>query len=201
MSFLGVVPLGIYVILHLWTNLSALGGPASYQQALLQSRNHPGFIALELFLGLTILIHAVIGIKLIFKWRPNPTKVRYFSNLKFTLQRLSGIGLALFLVAHIIKARILPSFHPPHTETWMGMHHALWEPVTLTVYILGLLGVSFHLANGLWTFCLTWGLTVTPGSQRRAEIVSALFFVGLLILSALTLYGFMQPIRPEWQVP
>ena len=198
MSLLGFVPLGMYVILHLWTNLSSLGGPLVYNQALLKSRNHPAFIMLEILLGIVILIHMVIGIKLTLRWRSNTTRVRYFSNLKFALQRLSGIGLGLFIMAHVVKARILPSLHPPYVETWLGMHHALWEPITLAVYVLGLLAVSFHLANGLWTFCMTWGLTVTPTAQRRVEWMSVVFFVVLMIMAGLSLYGFMQPVRPEW---
>ncbi len=95
----------------------------------------------------------------------------------------------LFLGAHVVKARFLPAMNG-HVETWAGMHEALSEPVTLAVYALGLLGVSFHLANGLWTAAITWGLTVGPAAQRRMQWVSAIVFLVLLAMSAGAVVGF-----------
>lgn len=199
MSFLGVFPLGIYVVLHLWTNLSAWGGPVAFNTTLQASRHHPAFLVLELLLGAAILIHLTIGIRLILRWRPNTARVPTFSNLKFTLQRLSGLGLALFLVAHLINARIMPALDGRGVEDYCGLREAyLHHKATLPVYILGLLGIAFHLANGLWTFCLTWGFTVTPRSQRVVQTLSFVVFVALLALSAAVLYGFMQPWHTSW---
>lgn len=196
MSLLGIVPLGVYVVLHLWTNVSSLGGPAAWDAALAASRSHPGFLLLEILLGLALLIHTVVGLQLLRRWRPNNLQVRTFSNLKFFLQRLAGLGVGLFVVAHVIKARILPALSPAGKESWHGMREALSEPVTLTVYILGLLGVSYHLANGLWTALITWGVTVSERAQRRSQWVAAALFVLLLILSGLSIYGFLQPWPP-----
>lgn len=193
MSFLGVVPLGVYVVLHLWTNLSSLGGAQRYDLALESSRNHPAFLALEVLLGAALLIHTVVGIGLLTRWRPSGGSTRYFRGLKFLLQRVAGIGVGLFIVAHVVKARILPAVQQAGGhENWAGMHEALSEPLTLTVYVLGLAGTSYHLANGLWTFLITWGLTVTPRAQQRAQWVSAAFLVVLLLMSGLSLYGFLQ---------
>lgn len=199
MSFLGVFPLGIYVVLHLWTNLSSLGGPTAFNNALQGSRHHPAFLFLELLLGLAILLHLFVGIRLILRWRPNLIRVPTFSNLQFTLQRLSGLGLALFLVAHVINARLAPAWDGRGMENFCGMRHVFYhDKLTLPVYILGLLGISFHLANGFWTFCLTWGLTPTVRAQRLMRWLSIIFFMTLLALSGLVLYGFMQPWHSAW---
>lgn len=194
MSFLGVVPLGIYVVLHLWTNLSSLGGPDAFNASLIESRRHPAFVALELLLGAAILVHVVFGVQQMLRWRINNLAARYFRNFKFFLQRLSGIGVGLFLVAHVVKARILPAMTPMGRETWQGMREALHEPITLTVYILGLIGISYHLAEGLWTFLITWGFTVTPAAQRRSEYLAVAFMLALLCMSGLSIYGFLQPM-------
>jgi succinate dehydrogenase / fumarate reductase cytochrome b subunit len=193
MSALGLFPLGTYVVLHLWTNLSSLKGAESFDQALRESRHHPAFIALELLLGLAFVLHIGFGLLLMFRWRPNRLSVEYFGNFKFLLQRVAGIGVGLFLLAHVINARIQPALTPAGFESWQGMRQALSEPVTFTVYVLALLGVSFHLANGLWTFLITWGLTVTPSSQRISQGVSLALFAVLLLMSGLSLYGFLQP--------
>lgn len=197
MSILGLFPLGIYVVLHLWTNLASLGGPTTYNHALLASRSHPTFLALEVLLALAFLAHIVIGIIIVIKWRPNNLRVRKFSNLKFMLQRITGMGILLFLVVHVYNARISPAMKQAGgMENWHGMRKALHEPLTLIVYILALLGVSFHLANGFWTFLLTWGVTVTPKAQKIAQAISAILLVTLLAMSAVTIYGFLQPHPP-----
>ena len=85
MSLLGIAPLGVYVVLHLWTNLSSLGGPESYNAALAASRRHPAFLFLEVLLGLAILAHTVVGVRLMLRWRPNNLEERTFGNLKFLL--------------------------------------------------------------------------------------------------------------------
>lgn len=191
-SLFGVVPLSLYVILHLWTNLYALGGAESFNTRLLETRQSPTFLFLEVVgLGFPMLYHAYIGIKAVFEMRPNNGAYRKLTNLKYLLQRISAIGVLAFLIAHVIKARILPATAAPGGhETWMGMHEALSEPVTFTVYALGLLGVSYHLANGLWLASLTWGISVSPSAQRKMEALSISFFVLLCIMSGLALYGF-----------
>jgi succinate dehydrogenase / fumarate reductase cytochrome b subunit len=55
----------------------------------------------------------------------------------------------------------------------------LREPLTFAVYTLGILGTAYHLANGLWTFCLTWGFSVSRSSQRWLTAASIARF-GLL---------------------
>jgi succinate dehydrogenase / fumarate reductase cytochrome b subunit len=44
----------------------------------------------------------------------------------------------------------------------------------------------FHLANGLWGFCLTWGLTVTVRAQRAAATVFGLLGLLLFVIGANT---------------
>jgi succinate dehydrogenase / fumarate reductase cytochrome b subunit len=193
MSILGVVPLGVYVVCHLWTNMYSLGGEESFNHALRASRQSPAFVLLEVFgLGLPILAHAWIGLKIIARGRPNLSHYGTLRNLKYGLQRLSGLGVLLFLGAHVIKARIMPAMaaEGDGMETWRGMHEALSEMPTFVVYALGLLGISYHLANGVWGSALTLGLTVTPRAQQRMEWISAGFFVLLMAMSFLAIYGF-----------
>jgi succinate dehydrogenase / fumarate reductase cytochrome b subunit len=190
MSILGVVPLGAYVFAHLWTNLYSLAGAEAFDQALKESRASPAFLFLEIFgLGLPILIHTFIGLKIIFKMRPNNLGYRSLRNLKYFLQRVAGLGVLAFLAAHVIKARIMPAMQGG-VETWHGMHEALSEPITFTVYALGMLGISFHLGNGLWGSALTLGMTVSPRGQKWMEWFSAFAFVLLLCMSTLAIYGF-----------
>jgi succinate dehydrogenase / fumarate reductase cytochrome b subunit len=191
-SLFGVVPLSVYVVLHLWTNLYALAGADAFNTRLVETRQSPTFLFLEVVgLGFPIVFHAWIGIKAVLQMRPNNVAYGRLTNWKYLLQRISAVGILLFLGAHVIKARIMPAMASPGGhEDWAGMHNALSEPLTFTVYALGLLGVAYHLANGLWLASLTWGIAVSPRAQRKMEAVTISFFVLLVIMSGLALYGF-----------
>lgn len=200
LAFFGVVPLGVYVVLHLWTNLTALDGAEAFDAALQKSRSHPAFLVLEIFgLGIPLMVHTVLGLREIVRGRQNLLTYTFFDNLKFFFQRLSAVGLALFIGAHLWRARILPSYveckNPPVcSETWMGMHYALSEWPTFIVYALGLLGVSYHLANGLQTASMRLGLVVSRPAQARVQWISWAALAILLAMSAATMYGF-QPFQ------
>jgi len=58
------------------------------------------------------------------------------------------------------------------------------------LYAIGVLSCVFHLANGIWTFGITWGLWVTPQSQRRANYACAVFGVLLGVVGLSALGGF-----------
>jgi hypothetical protein len=47
------------------------------------------------------------------------------------------------------------------------------------LYAIGILSCVFHLANGIWTFGITWGLWVTPAAQRWATAACLVFGLGL----------------------
>ena len=53
MSILGLVPLGAYVVAHLWTNMYSLNGPhgpagaMGYDDAVIASRANPAILFLE----------------------------------------------------------------------------------------------------------------------------------------------------------
>ncbi|HEV3190531.1 MAG TPA: hypothetical protein VGY54_08550, partial [Polyangiaceae bacterium] len=62
-------------------------------------------------------------------------------------------------------------------------HEMHFHAPTLVVYLLGTLGVAYHLANGAQTFCLSWGIVSTRAALRRLEWIAILFFVVLLAMS------------------
>src|SRR4051794_33487685 len=107
LTLFGIVPLGVYVFLHLWTNLYSLAGAKAFNDAVERSRANPAFLFLEVFgLGVPLLAHTVIGFAEIRRGRPNNVRYGFLDNLRYLLQRVSAIGLALFLGAHIYKARL-----------------------------------------------------------------------------------------------
>jgi succinate dehydrogenase / fumarate reductase cytochrome b subunit len=55
-------------------------------------------------------------------------------------------------------------------------------------YAVGVLACTFHLANGIWTAGITWGLWLTPQAQKRASF-ACLGFGVLIGLAGLTALG------------
>ena len=39
-----------------------------------------------------------------------------------------------------------------------------------------MLACVFHFTNGIWTFCITWGITVGPRAQRTLRAACLAFF-------------------------
>jgi succinate dehydrogenase / fumarate reductase cytochrome b subunit len=153
-----------------------------------------------LFIYLPIAFHAGLGVYLSLRARPNFARNPYFGNLKYAMQRLSGLGLVVFVVAHVIKTRFSAALlHEPLSWAHMniGLHHAL----TLSTYVLGIAGASFHLANGLWTFLISWGFTRGPRAYRRTEAASIVAFLVLLFIGFRAILGFMGEPPPAQSPP
>ncbi len=191
-SLAGLVPIGIYVVLHLYSNLRSLEGPGIFNQHLAETRALPFIVPLAILaIWVPIAFHGIYGLFAMTKSRPNIGRYQYFQNLKYVLQRLSGIGLLLFIPAHIYKTRIEPTLSGT-TLDFAHMSEGLHEPLTLIVYALGALGVAFHLANGFWQFCIGWGITTSEVGMRRVERWSFLFFAILLFMAYGSIWGFLR---------
>jgi succinate dehydrogenase / fumarate reductase, cytochrome b subunit len=182
-SLLAVAPLGVWVVIHLWHNLSAFVSPAEWQEDV---TSFPHAIAMGLSFALVLVPlvwHVTSGTIRTIKERPNYPKYAHFANLKFVVQRLSAIGLALFLGAHVWLAFIKPRFIEQTPETFANLSHEMhFHMPTLVVYALGILAVAYHLANGLHTAAMGWGVVSSRAALRRTEVVIWLVFLLLLAM-------------------
>ena len=57
------------------------------------------------------------------------------------------------------------------------MHETLQHPGWAIFYIICIIAVVFHFANGLWSFLVTWGGLQSPKSQRVFTWVSLIVFL------------------------
>ena len=198
-SFLAVFPLGVWTLIHLWNNLAAWKGAEAWQTAVTEYP-HPlsQFITAVLVL-LPLLLHTIWGIGRL--WTANPNNHRYtnFANLKFLLQRVSAVGLLLFIGAHLYLAMLQPRLgigepaEHGHPEEFRHiaeqMHHH--RPTTL-VYLLGTLAVSYHLAHGVHTFCMGWGVVSSQRALKKLSSAVFTLFVVLLTMSWAAIYALYQ---------
>jgi len=189
-SVLAIAPLGAWVAWHLWENLYAWRGDAAWSERAVdtvvtaEGRAYVGnplsaaLVSAVVFAPL--LIHVAWGLRRLSMAKPNG--YRFFGNAKYVLQRLSALGLLGFIAAHVYLARIGPGLHSPtgHESFEDLAGHMRHHLPTLVVYLLGVLGTTFHLANGVYTASFIHGIAASPRAQRRMQAVSVALFVVLL---------------------
>jgi succinate dehydrogenase / fumarate reductase cytochrome b subunit len=183
-SVLAIAPLGVWTVLHVWDNLAAYQGAGAWE-ASVTGHKHPVATWVTSFVVLApLLIHTVWGVGRLRSSRPNNLQYGTYANVKYLLQRLSAVGVLLFLGAHIWLAFLRPRAVLGHAETFADisreMHH---HTPTLVVYLLGTLGVAYHLANGLYGAAMGFGLVATRKALNKLEVAAIAFFVILLAMS------------------
>ena len=191
-SLTGILPIGLYVLVHLGINSFAASGAESYNQIAEFLESLPYLIAIEIpFIWLPILYHAGYGIYIHATGRANPFQYAYSNNWLSWLQRWSGIVTLVFIGWHFWQTRLANYIYGRVIEFQM-MADILADPRWLAFYIVGLIAVSYHLANGLRTFLLTWGAVVGERARRRTTVLCAAFGVFVLVVSLAAIRAFLR---------
>ncbi|GAA0333642.1 succinate dehydrogenase cytochrome B558 [Bacillus carboniphilus] len=189
-SLLGVIPVGLFLVQHLVVNQFATRGEDAFNKAAHFMESLPFRYALEIFvIFLPLLFHAIYGIYIAFTAKNNVSKYGFFRNWMFMLQRVSGIITLIFVVWHVWETRVQVAFGAE--VNFSMMENILSNPIMFWFYVVGVVSTIFHFANGLWSFCVSWGLTVTPRSQLIATYVTIAIFIALSYVGISTLFAFI----------
>jgi len=204
-SLSGLIPVGAYMCVHLTTNSSILMSSQKFQQLVYQIHSlGPALPFVEwAFIFLPLIFHAVVGVVIV-KGGYTNSNYSHSGNYRYMLQRATGMIAFFFIFWHV--------FHMHgwfHNDWWMDTvatplggaqfkpysapstaADALSNPIMLILYAVGVLSCVFHLANGLWTMGITWGLWISPAAQKRANYLSIAFGIGLTFISMGALFGF-----------
>ena len=70
------------------------------------------------------------------------------------------------------------------------MHDFMMNPLVFVVYIIGTLSCLYHLTNGIFTFCITWGITVGPRAQTMVNRACVALFLAFSVMAMVTLLSF-----------
>ena len=181
-SLTGIVPIGVFLCEHFFTNSFALQGAASYNQKVEFLKSLPYLYLIELFgIAVPILFHAVLGVIILLEARFNSTRLPYARNHMFTWQRFTGLFLIAFIAYHVLTTRFGAWFGIDTGDMFKLMEHKMQTPALAVLYLLGVLAASFHFGNGLWGFALHWGVVTGRAAQRAwswvAICVALLFAV------------------------
>ncbi len=193
------------MVVHLIVNSSVINGAATFQNNVLNIHKLGALLPLVewTFIFIPILFHAIFGFVIIEGGMPNTHNYPLAANYRFTLQRATGVIAFFFIMLHV--------FHMHgwfHNESWL---HYVVEPmgggqfrpynatstagaalqngVIVVLYAIGVTACVYHLANGIWTMGITWGVWTSPRAQRRASYVCGAFGLLLMGVSAAALFG------------
>ncbi len=216
-SLTGVFPIGVFLIPHLTTNSSIMwgevfngakyghlgdkaGGVATFQHEVDFIHNLPALIFIEIFvLWLPIAYHSILGVYFARSGRVNTDRYGYQANWRYAAQRITGYLGVLFLFMHISSLRwgwtyggIMPSFTAENAASTTAIHlqGGLFPYFNAAFYLVCVLALVFHFANGLWTAAITWGLTISKPAQQRWGVVCTAVGLGLAGAGVAAIVGF-----------
>jgi succinate dehydrogenase / fumarate reductase cytochrome b subunit len=189
-SALAILPLGAWTVVHLWNNLAAFQGAEAWQRAVTEYPHPFAQVVTGVIVLLPLAIHTIWGIGRLASSRPNNVGYPFYGNLKYLLQRVTAVGVLLFMGAHLWIAMIQPRVEEGHAEPYVHIaEHMHFHTPTLVVYLLGTLGVAYHLANGVLTFCMGWGVVSSLRGLKRLEWFALTLFAILLVMSWGVIYA------------
>lgn len=185
-SLLGLVPIGIFLMFHMFLNLTALGGAGLYDKVIGTMRGFPGVIIVELVvIFIPITIHAIYGIWVVYTGQSNILRYKYARNWFYIIQRISGLYVVIFIITHVYLLR----FGDANFATISAF---VSQPLGLVFYALGVLFAIFHFVNGLWAFAITWGITVGPHSQKMWMYTLVVVFLLISVIGLADLSAFLK---------
>jgi len=182
----GVFPIGVLLLIHLWTASALLGSREDYDRQLVAVNAIPLVGALEVVLVyLPLAFHALFGLHLAL--RPDKTPHAYASDRLHLAQRVTGLVAFAFVGWHFWALRAqawLSGLGPTTYSTRIEAHlssTAAGVPFVALGYVVGLAACVFHLVNGMTSFLGARGRARGAEARRRVSAVlaalGALFFL------------------------
>ena len=204
----GFVPVGGFLIEHLYSNFQAYGpgGAERFNTVVKDLQTNPIIIFAEIgLIGLPLLYHAIYGIFIATQARPNVGTYGFMRNWLYLFQRITGVILLFYIGYHVYNTRLAPLIHPdnPYLQMVQGqplvsasyMHNYFLEThfgvQVFWIYVVGISCAVYHFANGLWNVGYHWGLTVSPRAQRWWGLACGLIGVTMLAVGLATLRAFI----------
>lgn len=156
----------------------------------------PFLIVIEGTLWASLAFHSLYGLYIASTGRSNVQRYGWWDNWRYSLQRISGYVGIIFILYHVATLRWGWTWLVPGGTRWSAEYAASTMAMALKGgreittagllvsigYLLGVTLLVFHLANGLWTAAITWGLTISDKAQRRWAWACAALGVGLLAM-------------------
>jgi succinate dehydrogenase / fumarate reductase cytochrome b subunit len=186
-SLAGIVPVGLFLAEHFWSNSSALVSADRYNQTSYDLQRIQFRLVVEILgIWVPILYHGCYGVYVWLTGQSNVLDYPWMKNWLYTLQRYAGLITFAFVGWHVYTERFLTQGR----SNYAGVARTLGNPYYLAFYVVGIVAASFHLGVGVWNFLCKWGIAVTAGAQRAAGRLGAIIAVTFSAVGILIILGF-----------
>lgn len=196
-SATGVVPVGAFFVLHLWTNARAMQGRAAYDLLVRRLQSAPGLVALEALVLAPLAFHAGYGVLMTLGRVPSPPPARHSTSWSRPLQRSTGAVTLAFVCFHLWSLRVqvaLGRMRPPDFFSTLcdslSSTTSVGIPLAAPAYLFGLAASSYHFANGLASFCRRFELVARERPARILSFACTLLGMALFLAGASTVVYF-----------
>jgi succinate dehydrogenase / fumarate reductase cytochrome b subunit len=155
-SLLGLLPLFIFVPVHM------VQGAIPYFTLELKPVSWPFMFAFGI---IPFTLHAALGLYIYVQNRANPFRRKRGTFFwLFRLQITSSFVILIFVITHKMALNLL----------WRGAGFPFFV-ATAILFMAGIAAVAFHMGYGLYTFCISWGVSVDKHVRVRIGWGSAAF--------------------------
>ena len=197
----GIVPLGAFFFVHMFTNSKAMSGEKVFNDAVADIHHIPYLLFIEIFgIFLPLAFHSIYGIFITAEARNNVFSYGYGRNWFYFFQRATGVFLFLFLLFHILNFRfgLIPGLN---TTPIAGNADKAFDivaaefaiPWVMVLYILGIAATAWHLAYGFFLFAVDWGIIIGEKAQKYALYGSVALAFGLFAVGTNAAAAFVRP--------
>jgi succinate dehydrogenase / fumarate reductase cytochrome b subunit len=196
----GIVPLGLFLLEHFYTNSKALHGPKVFNEAVAELQSIPYIVLVETAgIFIPLIYHAVYGLVITMESRPNNLAYPYPRNWFYLVQRVTGVILFFFILFHVLNFRfgMIPGLntisvaHEPGKAFEIVSNEFKMIPIFL-IYLVGITATVWHFANGIWLFLVDWGIAIGERAQRYAGYACLGFGVVLLLVGINAMVAFVR---------
>jgi succinate dehydrogenase / fumarate reductase cytochrome b subunit len=192
-SLTGIVPIGGFLLFHFYENGAILYGQEAYNEMAGAARGLRYLEVLEIFVVfLPLLYHALYGLFIASYARNNTMSYNYSRNNLFMWQRATGIIAMLFILYHVWQFRFSPDAFRSQAATAPIVAATLAQVHIFAFYVVGILASAFHLGNGIWTFLITWGITIGKRAQRISQVVTTALSIIVSLVGIAIALAFVQ---------
>ena len=187
-SLSGVFPIAVFMLAELWVHAKAVSSPEAHREAL---ETVAPLHALWLVI-VPLSFHAGYGVLLAVRPKYNVVRYPLSRNWFYVLQRVSGLVAVAFIALHAAlvwwpRERGAIAASELHAALVRLLSATYWQvPWMAFVYILGLAACTLHLACGLWTFSIRWGLAVSKRARGRSGAIAVLIGLAMFAIGART---------------
>lgn len=197
----GIVPLGVFFLVHMFTNSKALNGEAAFEKAVQEIHDIPYLLFLEIFgIFLPLLFHSIYGIIISTESRSNVLTYSYARNWFYFFQRVTGGFLFIFILFHVLNLRfgLMPGLNMTPVAGNADLSYQIISaefsiPWVMAVYILGIAATAWHLAYGVWLFAVDWGIVIGEKAQKYVLYGCIAAALGLFAIGANAAVAFVRP--------